>query len=128
MTGALDVLLIESSPHAGAAAAAELKAAGHRVHRCFRPGACGFPCVGVTHPSACPIDRGIDVALLVRPRVNPRPTQLERAVSCVIRARVPLVEYGPSILDPYESWLAARAEGRVTDACVEAAASAANAA
>ena len=121
MTRTLDVLLIESSPHVGAASAAELEAAGHRVHRCFPADSCGFPCIGVTDPTACPIDRGVDVALLVRPRVNPRPTHLERAVSCVIRSQVPLVEYGPSILDPYEPWLAARADGRVAETCAASA-------
>lgn len=123
MVDTLDVLLIEGQTHGADVAAAELGAAGHRVHRCFQPGDRGFPCAGITDPAGCPIDRAVDVALLVRSHVAPRPTALERGVSCAIRAGVPIVEDGPPILDPFEPWLAARTDGNVSEACVAAAGS-----
>lgn len=121
MAQPLDVLLIEG-PTPSSAAADALAASGHRVHRCYGPDDPSFPCVAVTEPAACPIDRGVDVALLVRHRVNPRPTPLEGAVTCAIRAGVPIVEDGPAILDPFEPWLTARVDGSVSRACDEAAA------
>lgn len=108
MTRPLDILIMES--HRGAASLAEeaLVAAGHSVHRCHAADDRGFPCVGLTRPDACPMDHGIDVALLVRPHVQPRPTPLEDGVSCALRAGVPLVEDGPDVLDPYDPWVAER--------------------
>jgi hypothetical protein len=117
MAQTLDVLVMESHPHAADEAEAALVAAGHRVHRCHEPGGHGFPCVGVIDPAACPLDRGVDVALLVRRRVAPRPTPWEGGVSCVIRAGVPLVEAGPDVLDPFERWVVARSDGDVGQAC-----------
>jgi hypothetical protein len=120
MTNPLDVLVLESHPHAATMAVADLEAAGHRVHRCHRPGDRGFPCVGVTDPTACPIANGVDVALVVRRRVSPRPTPLEGGVSCAIRAGVPVVEEGPDTLDPFAPWLAGRSHGNVVEACERA--------
>jgi hypothetical protein len=108
MTRHLDVLIMENKRGAAHDAEAELIAAGHRVHRCHHADDRGFPCVGVTEPGECPIDARIDVALLVRHHVAPRPAPLEDGVSCVIRAGVPLVEDGPDLLDPYDSWVAER--------------------
>jgi hypothetical protein len=120
MPDSLAVMLVESGLSAVNGAAATLEAAGHRVHRCFQPGDRGFPCVGVTDPAACPIVHGVDVVLLVRRRVNPRPSLLEGGVGCAIRAGVPIVEDGPAILDPFEPWVTVRADGDVAEACVEA--------
>jgi hypothetical protein len=117
MAQTLDVLVMESHPHAADEAVAALVAAAHRVHRCHEPGGRSFPCVGLTNPGACPLDRGIDVALLVRRRIAPRPTPWEGGVSCVIRAGVPLIEEGPEILDPFEPWVTARSDGDVVAAC-----------
>jgi len=111
MAERLDVMVLESAPHAADAAVDQLEAAGHRAHRCHPPGARPFPCVGITDPAACPVVAGADVALLVRLRVTPRPTPFESGVRCAIRAGLPIVEDGPDILDPYERWVTARAGG-----------------
>jgi hypothetical protein len=121
MSEPLDVLVIESHSGAAAPAIAALQAAGHRTMSCYADGDRAFPCVGITEPALCPIDRGADVALLVRRRITPRPTSLEAGVPCAIRAELPIVEYGPDILDPFEPWIAQRttAEG-VVAACEQA--------
>ncbi|MGH9085240.1 MAG: hypothetical protein ACRDYW_07275 [Acidimicrobiales bacterium] len=121
MSEPLDVLVIESHPGAAAPAVAALEAAGHRTMGCYADGDRGFPCVGITEPELCPIDRGADVALLIRRRIAPRPTPLEGGVPCAIRAQIPIVESGPDILDPFEPWLAQRTTGdAVVAACEQA--------
>jgi hypothetical protein len=110
MTSPLDILVIESHPGAAAQAARDLEAAGHHVCRCHDLDSRGFPCRGVVDPEECPLTGVPDVALVVRSRVEPRPTPLEHGVSCAIRAGVPLVEAGPATLDPYEPWLATRVD------------------
>jgi hypothetical protein len=111
MTRPLDVLIIESHRGAAADAARAVEAAGHTTSRCHDDDSHGFPCRGVLDPAACPLDGHLDVALVVRRRIAPRPTPLEHGVSCAIRAGVPLVEVGPDVFDPYEPWLGARADG-----------------
>ena len=120
MTRSLDVLVVESGVRAADVAAAELQAAGHRVHRCHDEDHRGFPCRGLDGTAPCPVDTGVDVALLVRPRVTPRPTASEDGVRCALRAGVPLVEEGPEVLDPFTPWVARRVEpgGDVAAACV----------
>jgi hypothetical protein len=126
MTKELDVLVLENRPRAAEPAVAALEAAGHRVHRCHDPGDRGFPCRGVAAPELCPMEGSIDVALVVRHDVTPRPTALEDGVSCAIRSRVPLVEDGSDLLDPFDPWLAERVgpDQDVVAACVAAASSA----
>jgi hypothetical protein len=123
MTRSLDILIMESQRGAASVAEEALRAAGHRLHRCHQADDRGFPCVGVVRPDDCPMDQRIDVALLVRPHVQPRPTPLEDGVSCVLRAGVPLVEDGPDLLDPYDPWVAERiaTELDVVAACNRAA-------
>jgi len=127
MTTTLDVLLIESHPGAGTSGADRLAAAGHRVHRCYPategPGADGrvalrdrYLCAGVTTGS-CPLDDGIDVALLVRHRLATQPHASEGGVSCALRAGIPVVEDGPELLDPFEPWLTGRVAGDVAATC-----------
>ncbi len=118
---ALDVLVIESSPGAARHDADQLEAAGHHVHRCYEPGEAGFPCRAVADPAACPIEDGVDVGLLVRRRVTPRPTEHEQGVTCILRAGIPLVEHGPPALDPYDGYVTRRADDEVTAACEDAA-------
>ena len=120
MSSSLDVLLVESHPGNAAREADALERAGHRVHRCHEPGANGFPCMEITSSGSCPVESGVDVALLVR-RVAPHPTHLEQGVSCVLRAGVPVIEDGPTILDPFEPYLSGRVTGDVVAACEEAA-------
>jgi hypothetical protein len=69
------------------------------------------------------MDQRIDVALLVRPHVEPRPTPLEDGVICALRKGIPLVEDGPDLLDPYDPWVAERVatELDVVAACNRAA-------
>jgi hypothetical protein len=122
MSPSLDVLVAES--HSGAAAEAEaiLRNAGHRTHRCYDPESQGFPCKGLLEPDGCPIDHGIDVALLARRRVVPTPTSLENGVICAIRAGIPVAERGTEVLDPFAPWISTRFEDTVdvVDACEQA--------
>ncbi len=112
MTG-LDVLILESRHGAAKHHAEALRDAGHRVHLCHDEGSFDFPCRAISDGERCPIDAGIDVALVVRRGVNPRPTPSEQGVSCAIRAGVPLIEDGPTVLDPYEPFLTLRVTGDV---------------
>lgn len=119
------MLVIESRRRAGMPAGRALEAAGHRVHRCYEEGTSEFPCRGLLDPDGCPLDAGVDVALLVRPRPDPRPTPNESGVTCALRSRVPVVEAGVHALDPYEPWLDARVASAhdldtVVDACAAA--------
>lgn len=118
MTKPLDVLVMETRGHYADTAVADLEGAGHRVHRCFGPQDKGFPCRGLTSPDQCPLDQGVDVALVVRPRVMPQATTLEAGVTCALRAGVPVVEDGQETLDPFVSWITRRADkGGVVAAC-----------
>ncbi len=123
MTRPLDVLLLENRPGVGLAEQAALEDAGHRVHRCHEPGDEEFPCKGMTDRGTCPMDGPIDVTLLVRRGVSPRPTPFEDGVRCASRRDVPIVEHGSDALDPYAPWVAHRVglgESVVTE-CVLAA-------
>jgi len=110
MTKPMDVLVMETRGHYADVSIAQLEEAGHRVHRCFAPGDKGFPCRGVSSPDECPIDEGVDVALVVRPRGVPQATILEAGVTCALRAGVPVVEDGQAALDPFESWITRRVD------------------
>lgn len=112
----LDVLVVESRPGAARQEIETLEAAGHRIHRCHEPHEPGFPCRSVSGAAPCPLDEGIDVGLLVRRGVAPRATDHEHGVSCLIRAGVPVVEEGSTILDPYEGYVT-RVVGDVAAAC-----------
>lgn len=121
----LDVLLLESRPGDAAHAGTLLADAGHRVHRCWEDGVPtrngGFaPCTALTG-GTCPLDDGIDVALVVRSGVEPRAGDPEVGVRCALRARVPVVEDGADLLDPFAPWLAARVGDDVVGTCEAAA-------
>lgn len=118
-TKTLDVLLLETHPGDGGVAADRLAAAGHTVHRCYAD-ADHAMCTAVTDDT-CPLDDGIDVALLARGRVTPRPTTTEAGVTCALRAGVPLVELGSDVLDPFDPWVAVRADDDLVAAVVEGA-------
>jgi hypothetical protein len=125
----LDILLIENRPGDGDADAALLTAAGHHVHRCWPPPRYGktplrdrYLCVEATRQQ-CPLQEGIDVALLVRGRMATEPTIRESGVTCAVRADVPLVEDGVDELDPFTPWLTGRAGSDVVAACEAAAVS-----
>lgn len=118
----MDVLVVESHPHVADRAVNALEEAGHRVHRCYDEAARGFPCRGVVELASCPLTGSIDVALVVRLRINPRPTRLEDGVRCAIRAGIPIVEDGTEILDPYTPWISERVRrgADVVQACQRA--------
>ncbi|HVT76846.1 MAG TPA: hypothetical protein VHD87_07430 [Acidimicrobiales bacterium] len=124
MTG-LKVLLVESQPGSGLADTTRLLEAGHSVVGCFpdrwgdQPRPHPFVCTGVAE-GTCPIEDGVDVALVVRPQAQPRPTGLEAGAQCALRAGIPLVERGLEAYDPYEPWVGARVHGDVVLACEEA--------
>ena len=92
MNETLDVLLLENRPGAGEIEQAALEEAGHRVHRCHPAGDREFACVGIVDGGTCPLDGQIDVTLLVRRGVSPRPTPFEDGVRCAIRHGTPIVE------------------------------------
>jgi len=109
MTRQLNVLVAESHPGLAASAMAALEAAGHRVHRCYEPGHRWSPCAAL-QGEPCPLEGPIDVAYLRRLSMTPRPTPLEDGVRCALRRRIPVVEGGRSVLDPFEPFI---------DSCVE---------
>jgi hypothetical protein len=119
----LDVLLLENRPGVGQTEQAALEAAGHRVHRCHDADDDGFPCKGMVGERHCPLDEPIDVALLVRRGVSPRPTPFEDGVRCATRHDVPIVEHGSDTLDPFSPWIVHRVglgEGVVAQCAVAA--------
>ena len=123
MTRTLDVLVVGGDEIATEVARARLEDRGHVVHRCHLPGRPGFPCIGVADPSACPLEQGIDVTLLVRRGVHPRPLVEEDGARCAIRAGVPLAEEGTQALDPFDPWVTERVgiEDDLTEVCERAA-------
>lgn len=110
---------MESRAHYADVAIDDLEAAGHRVHRCYDVGDKGFPCRGVTSPADCPLEHGVDAALVVRPRVVPQVTPLESGVTCALRAGVPVVEQGTTSLDPFAAWITRRVDDRGVAATCE---------
>lgn len=98
------VAVFESEHHAADGVIRHLIEAGHDVVRCVERGARAFPCAALTD-AGCPVDRGVDVAVTVRPHVRPRPTPLEQGVTCILRLGIPLVIVGHGgTLNPYEQW------------------------
>ena len=104
----LTVMVLESHRDVAARASSKLTARGHTVRRCHEPGEPSFPCNGLGDGSGCPLDGAVDVALVVRRGVTPRPTGDEDGVTCALRAGLPLVEDGSDLLDPYAPMLTAR--------------------
>ena len=105
VTRSIDVLLLESHPYVGNQAAQALEAAGHRVHRCYSYGQSRDCKALADGGGGCPIDDGIDVAVLIRRPLEPMPTHLEDGVRCARRAHLPIVEQGPEHPDPWERWI-----------------------
>lgn len=129
MTRTLDVLLIESETDAGTHSAGVLDAAGHRVHRCYRPSSHSAVehagdaamCVAVTD-GHCPIDdAGIDVAVVAGPGATDRPALTAPGITCALRNHIPLVA-DDSCTVQLGSRLAGRANGDIAGACTRAAA------
>lgn len=123
MPPTLDVLMLESHPHASAEATASLEAHGHRVQHCHDDPEQPFPCRALTDPDGCPLDGHIDVAVLVQRGRDTVPTELEGGVRCAIRAHVPVIETRAGAFDPFGPWMAARLPigGDVAAACADVA-------
>jgi hypothetical protein len=123
MPPTLDVLMLESHPHAGAEAVASLEADGHRVHRCHDDPEQPFPCRGLTTGDSCPLVGHIDVAVVVQRGRGTSPTDLQSGVRCAIRAGVPVIESGTGHFAPFGPWLTTRVPlgGDVVAACTDVA-------
>jgi hypothetical protein len=120
-----DVLLIESRPSAGRNLAYDLERSGHRVHRCYDhptpvAAAGAGPLCTAAVGGSCPIDEGIDVALLASGDALARPTFSEGGVSCALRAGVPVVQADPSASPTFGSWVATSTTANAADAVAEA--------
>jgi hypothetical protein len=101
----MNALVLESDPNAADATIQQLTKAGHRVFRCHEPGKPEFPCRALAGDGPCPLhDPGVDVAVTVRAHPDVRPTVREDGVACALRAHVPLVVAGHTMLNPYEEW------------------------
>ena len=99
----MDVLVTESASGAAEAAARELEAAGHRVHRCHDTSSPTFPCAGLT--GECPLEAGaIDLVLTVRGHVRTTPAPTEDGVTCGLRYRVPVAVTGQTMMNPFEEF------------------------
>ena len=112
------VLVLEGEPGAAGEVERRLRAAGHEVVRCHEPGLPLFPCVGLSD-GACPLDGPrVDVAVTVRGHVRPSPALTEDGAVCALRAGIPLVMAGRTVLNPFAPWAAADVrEADVVEAC-----------
>jgi hypothetical protein len=122
MARSLDVLLIDAQPDAGLRSAAQLAAAGCRVHRCYPRVSAGGAraCVAVTD-GTCPIDDGgVDVAVVAGPVPDDSAAAAPAGVTCALRRHVPLVA-DDTCSASFGSRLAARANGDIVAACQRAA-------
>ena len=99
---ALSVLVVGTDDWAIEQAARSMASAGYEVLRCHEPGEPAFPCNGVRPDRVCPLDRGFAVAVTMRARPTPQPTQSEFGVTCAIRAGVPLVVGGITEGNPFK--------------------------
>jgi hypothetical protein len=114
------VLVLESERHAADDAVARLEAAGHEVLRCHEPAWQAFPCVGMH--GDCPVEEGVDGAVVVRNRGYGLPSPFEDGARCAARHGVPIVVIGDAASNPFEAWTAAHADlDTVADAVADAA-------
>ncbi|MEQ1873324.1 MAG: hypothetical protein ABL953_06315 [Ilumatobacteraceae bacterium] len=91
----MKVLLIESSPNQSGDLSDQLVSEGHEVVQCADEH--GGPCRGVDHHADCPLEQGVDLAVLTREPKSPQ-TLTEMGSVCAQRHRVPLVVVDPSQL------------------------------
>jgi hypothetical protein len=82
------VLVLESQPGVGLPVVERLRDGGHEIVRCDAPDR-SVPCRGVIVGEHCPLDRRVDVAVLVQ---EPGTTWVEHGAICAMRDRVPVVE------------------------------------
>lgn len=98
------VLVTETERRIADPAVAAIEAAGHEVVRCHDPAGQVFPCAGMDQDRHCPIDDGVDVAMVVRTGISATPSIHEDGVRCAIRAAVPVVVAGIPSANPYRRW------------------------
>ena len=121
-TAHMDILVTESNKGTVAEAVLELEAAGHRVHRCHAPSAPAFPCAGLL--SGCPLEDGtIDLVVAARDHVRPTPTPTEDGVTCGLRRGIPVAVLGQPLMNPFESFGAIAVTGDLVSACEQIAGS-----
>ncbi len=112
----MEILVTETKGGTAAEAAAELEAAGHRVHRCHAPSAPAFPCAGLL--SGCPLEDGtIDLVVAARDHVRPTPTAAEDGVTCGLRRGIPVAVLGQPLMNPFEPFGAIAVTGDLVSAC-----------
>ena len=101
-----------------AVALAERELAAHDVARCHAAGAAPFPCSRFCG-GTCPVDDGVDVAVLVRGRASHDVLPGELGALCALRAEVPLVAAGLVAGSPFAELVTATvpAGGQLADVC-----------
>lgn len=108
------ILLMTQNDDQFLEAAVPLRRQGHDVVGCHDQGAAEhrWPCVAVE--SSCPLDAGVDAAVVLS-RCEHRP---EEGVSCAVRHRIPLVVGGPApvTLLPYADVVVDRIDDSLVDA------------
>ncbi|MGQ0432317.1 MAG: hypothetical protein ACT452_07915 [Microthrixaceae bacterium] len=116
----MKVLVNESEGGAADRAVEQLESQGHEVLRCHERGDGPFPCAGLRPGHVCPLrDPGVDVAVTVRSNPRSRPALLEDGIACALRARVPVVVAGQTLLNPYEGFGVEVVEGQHVVGAVE---------
>jgi hypothetical protein len=103
-----------------------LRAAGHEIVRCSDPGHPGFPCVALD--GTCPLDAGVDVAVIVHDRPSTDIAMGEVGAICATRDRIPVVLAGNHVYSPLRDRCDAVADtiDEIPAACERAAAAAAD--
>lgn len=114
------VLVLESERHSADEAIGRLEAAGHEVVRCHEPAWQAFPCVGMH--GDCPVEDGVDSAVVVRNRGYGLPSPFEDGARCAARHGVPIVVIGDASTNPFEAWTAAHTTVDAVSEAVEDAA------
>lgn len=79
---------------------------GHEVAHCSADGAPAFPCAKFT-TGVCPVEAGVEVAVLVRARPSQDVLPGELGAVCALRAGVPLVAAGLTEGSPFAELVAA---------------------
>lgn len=101
----MKVLVNETEASAADRAVEQLESQGHDVLRCHERDDGPFPCAALRTGHVCPLrEPGIDVAVTVRSHPRSRPAVLEDGIACALRARVPVVVAGKTLLNPYEGF------------------------
>jgi hypothetical protein len=115
----LSILVVGTTDWAIEQGADALEAAGNTVLRCHEPGAPAFPCNALIEGRICPLDAGFEVAVTLRGRPAPSPTQAEFGAVCALRSGLPLVVAGLSRSNPFAPWASRTVarDGDLGEAC-----------